>query len=170
MTQQQALLDIGDGYQATRQTLKIMADVVRQASTENQIRALAVSLSQTFPNKAFFAEVAACFQYVRDNIRYIQNPIGFQRLEYPTDLLQTGSGACADMCTLLAAMLHSIGHPTRFCAVGYIQPGQCEHVYLETKIGSQWFGLDPTEPVEVGWVPVRPYVNQDCTCMIKERI
>ncbi len=52
----------------------------------------------------------------------------------------------------LLLLLESIGHPTRFVAVGF-RPHNYSHVYLETKIGNTWLGLETTEPVEVGWQP-----------------
>ena len=168
MTQQ--LLDIGNGAQGTRNTLRVMSSLVRETRIEPLIRSLAVSLTSDAGNKQYMQEVDALFCFVRDRIRYVMDTNGVERVENPLTLLQTRAGDCDDKCTLLAALLESIGHPCRFCAVGYNAPGQYEHVYLETLVGRKWVALDPTEDVNVGWAPIRPYVDIDCACMMKEYI
>jgi len=56
------------------------------------------------------------------------------------------------MATLLASLLASTGHPTRFIAAGFAGP--VEHVWVETLIGNRWFAMDATEEgAEVGWEP-----------------
>jgi transglutaminase-like putative cysteine protease len=62
------------------------------------------------------------------------------------------AGDCDDKSVLLAALLESIGHPTRFVAIGF-QPDDFEHVFVETKIADRWISLETTEPVEIGWMP-----------------
>jgi hypothetical protein len=32
-------------------------------------------------------------------------------------------------------------------------PGTFTHVYVETRIGDKWIGLETTEPVAMGWKP-----------------
>lgn len=170
MSQSQQLIEIGNGARGTRDTLKIMAGLVREARVHPAIRRLSVTLTQHLPNKSYIDEVRAVFEYVRDRVRYVQDINGVERLENPVSLLETMAGDCDDMCTLLAALLESIGHPCRFCAAGYCAPGQYEHVFLETRIGSRWIALDPTEEVDIGWAPLRPYVDVECHAMMKEYV
>lgn len=166
----QELIPLSGGARGTRETLKIMSQLVREASCDPSIRTLAVALTRHIENQDFRSEIEACFSYVKSSIRYVMDTVGVERVENPVTLLQTRAGDCDDMCTLLAALLESIGHPCRFCAVGYNEPGQFEHVYLETRLGNRWIGLDPTQDNPIGWSPIRPYVDVECRAMMKEHI
>ena len=115
-------------------------------------------------------EVEECFIFVRDSIRYLQDTNGVERLEYPAILLKTRQGDCDDKATLLASMLESIGHPCRFVAVGYQQPNEFEHVYVETRVGANWIPCETTLDVDLGWAPVPPNVDTPITCKMIEHI
>lgn len=149
-----------------------MAKVVKQARTDPIIRQTAADLVAYCTPGDYRAEVDACFIFVRDNIRYLQDPNGEERLEYPAQLLITRQGDCDDKATLLAALLESIGHPCRFVAVGYCQPGEFEHVYVETRIGPRdnWVACETTLNVDLGWAPVPPNVDTPIVCKMIEHI
>lgn len=163
-------IPLSGGARGTRETLRIMSQLVREASCDSTIRNLATAITRHIENQDFRSEIETCFDYVRSTIRYVMDTVGVERIENPITLLQTRAGDCDDMCTLLAALLESIGHPCRFCAVGYTAPGQFEHVYLETRFGDRWIGLDPTQDKPAGWSPIRPYVDVECRAMMKEHI
>lgn len=167
---QQRLIELSPGAAGTRETLRIMAALVRESCISHEIRGLTTQLTNHLENNDFVGEVQTCFDFVKSAIRYVQDTLGIERVENPLTLLETRAGDCDDMCTLLASMLCSIGHPCRFSAVGYSEPGLFEHVYLETRIGRRWIALDPTQPVGIGWCPLRPYVDIDCRAMMKEYI
>jgi len=67
-------------------------------------------------------------------------------------VLSRGTGDCDDKAVLLASMLESIGHPTRFVALAF-KAGKYSHVLVESKIGNKWVALETTEPVRIGWYP-----------------
>lgn len=77
---------------------------------------------------------------------------GVETLHTPEVLLKQQAGDCDDKSVLLAALLESIGHVTRFVAVGFL-PGVYSHVLVEVLLGGEWVPLETTEPVEVGWYP-----------------
>ena len=83
-------------------------------------------------------------------MRYIKDINGVETLADPLQVVRQGQGDCDDKATLIATLLESIGHPTRFVAVGF-NAGELSHVYVETKLGSRWIALEPTEPVQMGW-------------------
>jgi len=143
---------IPNGPQGVYQTLRNMRRFVVQAKRQYPIRELALSLVSDKHQKDFTGEIRALHKFVRDNIRYVRDIRGIETVSTPAMTLSIGQGDCDDKATLLAALLETIGHKTRFVAVGF-QPGQYAHVLVETKIGKRWIPLETTEPVNVGWYP-----------------
>lgn len=146
------LLGIPDGPEGVRVTLELMRGLAKAGRINPEVRATADGLVRGLGQQDFTGEVNALFQYVRDQIRYIQDPNDVERLSAPEITLADGSGDCDDKAVLLASLLESIGHPARFVAVAFT-PDNFEHVYVETKIGARWIPLESTEPVQMGWEP-----------------
>lgn len=145
------------GEPGTRATLRAMKALVEHYKTDDTVRSAALDLVRGLPPKAYGREVRALFEFVRDDIRYVRDVYGVETLQTPVATLDIEQGDCDDKSTLLAALLESIGHPTRFIAVGFTGPGQYSHVYVETKVGPNWIPLDATvSTARVGWRPPRP--------------
>jgi len=89
---------------------------------------------------------------VRDNVRYVRDVRGVETVHTPVKILEQGQGDCDDKSLILATLLETIGHPTRFVAVGPA-PGIYSHVFVETKLGNKWIPLETTENVKPGWRP-----------------
>lgn len=91
-------------------------------------------------------ELRRVFEYVRDAVRYVKDVRGVDTLQTPTATLERLQGDCDDKTLLLAALLESIGYPTRF-VVAATKPGQSyNHVYLEAYAASEgrWIALEPS--------------------------
>jgi transglutaminase-like putative cysteine protease len=146
------LAEIPEGRAGVMQTLKLMSKLVKMFKVQPVIRRKAIALTAHLPGKKFTAEVDAVFCFVRDKIRYIQDVEDVETIQSPDVTLYDEAGDCDDKSTLLSALLESIGHKTRFRAIG-LAPGEYEHVYVETLIGNEWVPLDATENVPVGWQP-----------------
>lgn len=146
---------IPKGVAGTKATLNLMRDIVRMYRKHPLIRQTAAELVSDLPQKSWIGEIDRLHRFVRDHIRYLKDTRGVETVQTPTVTLDLGQGDCDDKSVLLASLLESIGHPTRFVAIGY-QPGRYEHVYVETKLNNSWISLDPTEPVPVGWTPRTP--------------
>lgn len=129
-----------------------MSKLVREAKKLPEIRQTALSLIRRNGQKDRVGEVRDLHAFVRDRIRYVGDVRGVETLHTPIKLLEFGQGDCDDKSTLLAALLESISHPTRFVAVGF-SPGRFDHVYVETKLRDKWIGLETTEPWPMGKVP-----------------
>lgn len=115
-------------------------------------------LVRELPPKAFSDQVVELFRFVQKRIRYVHDVREVETLQTPAYTLKEGQGDCDDMSMLLASMLESIGHPTRFAALA-IGGGPFSHVIAETRIGDKWLSLDPTVSYAyVGWQP--PDVTQ----------
>jgi transglutaminase-like putative cysteine protease len=143
---------IPNGQAGIRETLKIMSRVVKQYKSNPVIRELALRITAHLQQKNFIGEAAAIHHYVKEQIRYVKDIAGVETIQTPIQTLRLKAGDCDDKSTLAAALLESLGHPTRFLAVGF-RPKSLSHVYVQTKIGSKWVGVETTEPVEFGWQP-----------------
>jgi len=128
-----------------------MSGLVKEYKKALPIRTLALQLVKRNGQKDWLGEVRKIQEFVRDRIRYVKDIRGVETLQTPVKTLEFGQGDCDDKSTLVAALLESIGHPTRFVAVGF--SGQFAHVLVETKIGNKWIAVETTEPVGLGWFP-----------------
>jgi len=146
------LTGIPNGEAGVRATLRHMAKITKKYKTAPAVRELALSLTHDLPQKKWAAEAARIHAFVRDEIRYIKDIRGCETLQTPVQTLRIGQGDCDDKSMLAAALLESIGHPTRFVAVGF-QPGNFSHVFPQTKIAGKWVTLETTEPVPFGRTP-----------------
>lgn len=118
------------------------------------VRECALSLVANCPERRWVAEVAACHGYVRDAIRYVRDPEEFELVQSPEKTLQYRQGDCDDKATLLAALLKSLAHPTRFVAIAVGSPSApFSHVLCESKVGDGWWSLETILPVPMGWYP-----------------
>lgn len=143
---------IPDGPEGVYHTLKIMRQLAREGKKSPIIRQLALSLVRGNHQKDWVGEVKNLHAFVRDKIRYVKDIEGVETVALPEITLQLEQGDCDDKSVLLASLLGSIGHPTRFVAIGF-KPRQFSHVFVETKIGDKWIPLETTEPVSIGWTP-----------------
>ena len=55
----------------------------------------------------------------------------------PDDTLATGTGVCFDYASLGAAMLRSVGLPTKIIT-GYVTPGDLYHAWIMVYIDGSW--------------------------------
>jgi transglutaminase-like putative cysteine protease len=137
-----------------------MRDFVHDAIKDpsQTVRGKALSLVAQLPPRKWFPEIYALHQFVRDDIRYIRDPDGYELVQSPDKTLELGQGDCDDKSTLLAALLKVTGHPARFVALGF-NGDPLSHVLVETKVDStgndqkDWMPLETIIPKPAGWYP-----------------
>jgi hypothetical protein len=149
---------IPDGPPGIAATLRIMRQMVKDGRKSMMVRDTVLDLVSGLEQKDWLGEVRECHLFVRDQVRYVQDPYDVELVQIPDVTLQNRAGDCDDKATLLCAMLESIGHPARFVAVGF-QPGVYEHVYVETRVGERWIACETTEPVDLGWAPPKSRIR-----------
>lgn len=155
--------NIPGGEAGTRETLRMMRDLVHAAvrRPDQIVRRQAESLVLMLPARDWFAEIRALQEFVRDQIRYVRDPVSVERIQTPEQSLQSRQGDCDDKATLLAALLDSIGHPARFAALGFEGRGNgFSHVLVETKVKKTGIDMRDWMPLETilpdkpaGWYP-----------------
>ncbi len=129
-----------------------MSNLVKQYKKNIEVREQALELVAHLPQKAWVPEIAALFNFVRDDIRYVGDVRGVETLQTPVKTLEYGQGDCDDKAVLLASMLESLHHPTAFVAIGY-SPDTFQHVYVQTRVANGWMALETTEPWPMGKRP-----------------
>lgn len=147
-----SLRELSDGSRGILETLKIMRNVTREGKRSIIIRQLSAQLVNGSNQKDYAEEARKIQNFVRDNIRYVRDIRGVETIQTPEKTLEFGYGDCDDKSILVASMLESIGHHTRFVAMG-LRGGPFCHVYVETRLGRGWVGVETTEPVDFGWTP-----------------
>lgn len=142
---------IPDGDAGTRTTLKMMAKLAKDGRFSPEVHATARRILQNVPAKNWPAEVEAVYEFVRDSIRYTQDPDGAEGLQTPVVTLEIKAGDCDDKVILLGALLLSLNHPVRFCAVRLDDDPFYSHVFAQTRLGAGWVNLETTEgPIRMG--------------------
>lgn len=144
--------ELSTGARGVLETLKLMRALSRQYKKSLKVRSLALSLIRDLNQKDYAGELRRIHNYVRDHIRYVRDIHGVETIQTPDKTIEFGQGDCDDKSMLTAALLESIGHPTRFVAMGFKGGAHC-HVYVESKIKDKWVGVETTEPVGLGWTP-----------------
>lgn len=138
------------------QTLKLMRKITRQYKTDPAIRQIALRVVQGCPERDWQCEITRLFEAVRDQIRYVRDVRGVETIATPMRTLNWQQGDCDDKAVLLATLLESIGHPTRFVALKFNGQRDFSHVLLETRTGRGWLPLDTIVPKPAGWYPPEP--------------
>lgn len=131
-----------------------MVKIVRQGRKDAGIWKLSREIVHSVPAKDFRGQVDRLFHWVKQHIRYVNDIRDVETLATPQATLEVKSGDCDDMATLLASLLESVGHPTRFVALAFHHQPNFSHVLTETRLGSKWLSLDPTvAQATVDWKP-----------------
>jgi len=150
------LAELPSGKAGTVTTLKHMRDFVhaaiRNPSQRIRNKALEIFSVRGVPPRAWYKEICALARFVRDEIRYVKDPVGVELVQTPEATLEIGQGDCDDKSTLLAALLMATGHPAKFIAVG-MGGGPLSHVLVQAKCGAGWLPLETIIQKEPGWFP-----------------
>ena len=150
-------MTIPSGLAGVRETLKVMHRAVKAAEGSDFIRNVARELVANERPKSKLDEIGALFEYIQNAVRYLADPVGIEQVDTARQVLLRGAGDCDDKSVALASLLQSIGHRTRFTAMGF-KAGSLSHVVVDVLLGSDWttdpiLMLDATEDRPMGWRP-----------------
>lgn len=109
--------------------------------------------------------VAKLADFVRANVRYVEDPAGFELVTAPdvmlADILEKGfaTGDCDDHVLLLNTLLGSVGVVTEFAAVR-LSPSDPEynHVISLAQVRGRWQQIDPTAKSRVAPIQTDLYI------------
>lgn len=99
------------------------------------VRNLAIQLILPFADQYGgwnYYQAAALFDYVKENIKYVYDPIGFEYIANPAETVNVGAGDCEGQAILLASLCVSVGIPARlvYCS----KPGSA-HLLCQIDFG-----------------------------------
>jgi transglutaminase-like putative cysteine protease len=141
-----------------------MSKITKVGKKSARVRNAALKLIEPQKAQDWRGEINALFLFVRDAMKYVKDIRGVETLHTPDKLLEIGRGDCDDKSILLASLLESIGHPTRFIAAAY-RGGRFSHVYLETRIGNKWLPLETCvkdfPPFKLPEIPTKIMINHN---------
>ena len=155
--------NIGTGDTAIYRTVDKMKNIIKESSRNPYVREWAKEIVARVEVNNKKAEAKAIFYFVRDNVRYTRDPLGFEYLQTPPVLLedirlyQSGKGNrpvgdCDDMTLLSLSLLKSIGFEVAIKVVSFRENKQFGHVYGLVKIGYDWVPFDCVRPdQDMGW-------------------
>lgn len=150
------LAGLPSGRAGTLATLNHMRDFVRASirSPEQIVRerALRILDAAGVPQRKYWQSARALHAFVRDEIKYVRDPVGVELVQTPEKTLQLGYGDCDDKSTLLAALLESTGHPARFTVIAF-GGNPFSHVLAETRLDNRWVPAETIIPKPLGWFP-----------------
>lgn len=134
------------------ETAREMVRFAVEAQKDVAFRDRVTKIVQKLFPRDYTSEIAALLNWVRLNIRYVRDPVQFERVQTPQVTLQQKSGDCDDLATLLAAMSTSLGHKSRFAMGGFTPQIVYTHIWCETfdTITKCWLVLDPVPGKNVG--------------------
>jgi len=148
-----------DGIAGVDATVRKMVELAHSqyGSKSAKIRALAIDIVRNagIQDKDYYGEMVAIHNWVRDNIRYVRDPIGQETLSYPEETaFNSRAGDCDDLSTLEMALLGSIGIESFPVVVGMF-PGHFSHVYIHGKVppgkGRHAGKVVPLDPIMKDW-------------------
>ncbi len=154
---------IGTGDEAIYNTVSKMKSIISQSSHNPYVREWAGSIVSGVEVNQKDQEAEAVYNFVRDNVRYTKDPLGFEYIQTPVVLLQSIGqyrnsrgerpvGDCDDMTVLSLSLLKSIGFQVAIKVVSFTPNKKYGHVYGLVKIGYDWVPVDCVRPdAHMGW-------------------
>jgi hypothetical protein len=123
-----------------------------------KIRALAINIinAAQVDDKDYYGYAEAIHNWVRDQIRYVHDPVGQETLSQAEETaFNSKAGDCDDKTILEIALLGSVGLAAWPVCIGVHQPGAYSHVYLRIQIppGKHRYAgkIIPADPIMREW-------------------
>jgi hypothetical protein len=141
-------------------TMQTMAQLVYQALTVPAIVRYANALIENTRSRDYVHQIACVRQFGEQYFRFLNNPIGIQRIKPPQDMLcdieRKGYtwGACDDAAILMATLGMANALRAQFRAVAFGARGpddsaRLSHVICDLFDGDDWEPLDITKPYDL---------------------
>lgn len=142
------LTRIPRGAAGTKKTLAAMERMASAGATNPSVVLFAQELVRNGPEYGKMADLEAILAGVRRCMRYTPDPVGVETVKAPwftvAEIQAKGRAVmdCDDASVLAAALIRSVGIPTRFRVIKD-DPQEFTHVYLEALMDNGWVRVDP---------------------------
>jgi hypothetical protein len=140
---------IAPGDAGIRQTVDVIRKLVDDGVKDPHVNALAIRLARRVPRFDRMAQAQAIYEYVLENIWFVDDPVQKETVRPARVVLQVGGGDCDDINgVLLPSLLGTIGIATRLVTVASDprDPTQFSHIYAEADIDGEWIPIDAARP------------------------
>ncbi len=127
----------------TRIVTDWMRKFARKGSEDLTVRALVEDICKDVEQGDYAGECLACYYWVCQNIRYLRDISDVEFVKEPQCMLETKSGDCDDISTLLAAMFMACGNECQFMLVGFQPGGPPSHVFTQVCTAKGCITFDP---------------------------
>lgn len=149
--------------------LREIIKIIDVSSQKDEIRQFAVSLLGDFKATSFdFPEAQKIFNWVRDNVRFVEDVAGSEYLQYPEITITNKFGDCDDMVILLATLYRSIGYNVALVFVALTGAQSYNHIYLcvKTNVGYAFADATHKEGGYLGWeLPPENWYARKIVCL-----
>ena len=158
-----------DDEAATRDTISLMARLIREDAGSAPVRAAAADAASGIPRDQVQKLVAAVFWWIKRHVRLTPDaelargiaglaslPEETEVLIRPADILTSmrqAQGDCDDFSMLAAAMLRALGIPAYLVTIAAdpAAPGQYSHVYVVARTPQGEIALDTSHGPRPAW-------------------
>lgn len=150
---------LAGGDAGVHQTVRRMRALVESAKVLPETRAVILNALHGIREKDSLGEVTALYEWVRDHVRFVRDPVGVEYVQTPAYLLRqiaregAAAGDCDDASVLFAALAETAGYATKF-RVQAPSGDTFKHVLVDVRIGGKWVSFDPSQRSHgPGWRP-----------------
>jgi len=137
-----------------QQTMDWMARFIQKGQFDYRLRALAEKITAGLWPHDYLSEYAAILHWVQSNIRYSRDPRSIEQLKTPAVTVETKTGDCDCLSSLVGTLAGLMGAKVRLVAGGFHagERGPLSHVWLEAyePNSGAWVALDPVPGRKVG--------------------
>ena len=91
------------------------------------------------------------FEFVRNRIRYVNDPLGQEYFQTVPGIWKAQMGDCEDFTALLAALFVAAGIAVKARVIKVPQEQGWAHIYLLAYLDGSWRAFDATEKYPAGW-------------------
>ena len=133
----------------TRQTALEILNISEKEAQAPQVLYISRLLVRELRPRDPVSEANAALWFVRQKIRYQNDPDGIEVVFGPMEMLRMiedfgkFSEDCESQAALVYSLLRSIGHVVRFALYNFTGSDKIDHMNVETRISDVWYMLDP---------------------------
>jgi hypothetical protein len=161
-------------YPGMDAVVKMITELIENYRGKEFVREKALQITRQIPEnprtghpdrRNFDAMAKVIHDWIVQNIEYVRDQNGIERIQTPDATLRLQTGDCDDMVILGGVLLESLGVPTRIKLIG--EGREFTHIYLEYLANGQWVSFDPTLALYPGYVIPKANINVEKTVAIQ---
>lgn len=136
-------------YLITPTKIREVREAIKQARVNPEIRNLALRIIGGTQERDYRGQVQGIYRWMRQNIRFVRDPLHVDVLYRPLQLLESGAGDCEDHVTLMCSLANAVGIPAKLRVIS--RDGEnYTHIYGIYKTNSVYTPADTTAPISFG--------------------